>query len=130
MMKTEAMDKYVKSFIDRFKVANDISINNQAVKDIAYHLVNPTQLVVGVENWTGLGHISAKTNGDLTLFNYKPQAQFEGRWNPYEMVCRGLIINNKTGGVVARPFDKFFNWGEGGETDRRKSKPCFGKNGR
>lgn len=60
------------------------------------------------------GYISRKGKGDLWLFNYNPRTQYEAMWTPETMMCRGLIINHKTGEVVARPFDKFFNWGEGG----------------
>lgn len=49
---------------------------------------------------------------DLLLLNYRPEVQYKGLWTPLELVCRGLIINRFTGEVVARPFDKFFNWGE------------------
>lgn len=67
----------------------------------------------GFDDWKSLGNVYTKKNGDLLLFNYTPEAQFEARWNFLELVSRGLIINAKTGEVVARPFDKFFNWGEG-----------------
>ena len=70
-------------------------------------------LVDGFEDWGGYGRIYTVTKGDLTIFNYRQTAIFDGRWPFLERVSRGLIINNKTGGIVARPFDKFFNWGEG-----------------
>jgi RNA ligase len=50
------------------------------------------------------------------VLNYTPAAACEAEWTPWECLCRGLIINRKTGEMVARPFDKFFNWGEGGRT--------------
>jgi RNA ligase len=68
----------------------------------------------GETDWSQYGHVYTKEQGDLILFNYTPQAQYENRWNFFERVSRGLIINRKTGEVVARPFDKFFNWGERG----------------
>ncbi|MBE9117751.1 T4 RnlA family RNA ligase [Lusitaniella coriacea LEGE 07157] len=63
-------------------------------------------------NWRDFGYISVGECGDLRIFNYTAKAQFEGRWNYLETVSRGLILHAKTGEVVARPFDKFFNWGE------------------
>lgn len=51
------------------------------------------------------------TNG-LILFNYSNAAQFAGRWNYFERISRGLILDRRTGEVIARPFDKFFNYGE------------------
>lgn len=71
-------------------------------------------LVVSGDDLSQYGHVYQKTRGDLTLLNYSQAAQFEGRWNYLERVSRGLIINHVTGEVVARPFDKFFNWGECG----------------
>ena len=51
---------------------------------------------------------------NLLLLNYKPKVQYDNLWTPFELMSRGLILNKKTGEVVARPFDKFFNWGENG----------------
>ena len=73
-------------------------------------------LVDGFDGWEGYGRIYTVTKDDLTIFNYRQTAIYDGRWPFLERVSRGLIINNKTGGIVARPFDKFFNWWEGGRT--------------
>src|SRR5690606_552618 len=53
---------------------------------------------------------------DLLVFSYNVMAQYGENWNFFERVSRGLIINWKTYEIVARPFDKFFNWGEGERT--------------
>lgn len=47
----------------------------------------------------------------LTIYNYTPKTQFEKMWNKVTKQCRGLIVHDD-GTVVARPFPKFFNWGE------------------
>lgn len=70
-------------------------------------------LLLGVTDWKKYGEVYTRTRGDLILFNYLPSAQYERRWNWFERVSRGLILNRLTGEVVARPFDKFYNWGEG-----------------
>ncbi len=67
----------------------------------------------GCDDWSEFGNVNVKKLGDLTLFNYSAKAAYEKRWNYFECVSRGLIINHETGEIVARPFDKFFNWGEG-----------------
>ena len=77
---------------------------------------------VGFTDWKRYGDVATKTNGDLMIFNYTAAAQFAGRWNFFERVSRGLIIDRATGAVAARPFDKFFNWGEGGRTSTAKIK--------
>lgn len=48
---------------------------------------------------------------DLKIYNYTPKAQYERMWNDVTMNCRGLIVDG-TDLVVARPFKKFFNYGE------------------
>lgn len=60
--------------------------------------------------------VSIKESGDLILLTYKACVQFDNLWTDFEIACRGLIINRKTGEVVARPFDKFFNWNENNRT--------------
>lgn len=67
----------------------------------------------GFTDWKRYGNVSARRHGDLIIFNYTSFAQFEGRWNFFEQVSRGLILHAQTGEVVARGFDKFFGWLEG-----------------
>jgi RNA ligase len=47
------------------------------------------------------------------IHNYTEKAQYESAWNPVTLACRGLIAG-LDGGVVARPFGKFFNYGQPG----------------
>jgi len=56
--------------------------------------------------------VKVRRQGDLALLGYTARAQYAGRWNWIERVSRGLILNVATGEIVARPFDKFYNWGE------------------
>ena len=63
-----------------------------------------------------------KEKDNLVLLNYKPEVQFDNLWTPIEIVCRGLMINKKTGEIIARPFDKFFNWGENNRITTSKIK--------
>lgn len=66
----------------------------------------------GFTDWKSLGDVRSVEQDDLILFNYTNAAQFANRWNWFERQSRGLILNRETGEVVARPFPKFFNWGE------------------
>jgi len=68
----------------------------------------------GFSDWKHFGEVAVVNEEDLSLFNYTTKAQFDDRFNFFESVSRGLIINRITGELVARPFDKFFNWGQGG----------------
>jgi RNA ligase len=51
---------------------------------------------------------------DLAILNYTDTCAFERAWNNITTTCRGLIYNVATGEVLARPFPKFFNYGEPG----------------
>lgn len=57
------------------------------------------------------GRISEFRDGELSIFSYTNAAVFSSSksWNNYEKTCRGLILNNQTGEVIAKPFDKFWN---------------------
>lgn len=46
------------------------------------------------------------------IYNYTDHAMWDRVWNPVTTKCRGLIVDKITGDVLARPFDKFFNYGE------------------
>lgn len=48
---------------------------------------------------------------DLLIWNYTQECQFAKAWDDYTMMCRGLITDSE-GNIIARPFKKFFNWGE------------------
>lgn len=48
----------------------------------------------------------------LMIANYTEQAAFSRDWNDVTRMCRGLIWDDATGEVLARPFPKFFNLGE------------------
>ena len=71
-------------------------------------------IVSGFKDWKSFGDVGTRLNSDgsLVIFNYTVMCTYKRRWNWFERVSRGLILNTSTGEVVARPFDKFFNWGE------------------
>lgn len=48
----------------------------------------------------------------LYIANYAEKTAFERRWNDVTRLTRGLIWNDKTLEVLARPFPKFFNFDE------------------
>lgn len=49
---------------------------------------------------------------DVRIFNYSQVCQYEKAWDDVTRQCRGLIMNVKTGEILARPFPKFFNYQE------------------
>lgn len=60
------------------------------------------------------GYIRQARHPSLPLVSecYTKQTMFERAWTHETRTCRGLIWNIETGDVIARPFSKFFNWGE------------------
>lgn len=48
----------------------------------------------------------------LTIWNYSIDTQYTQNWNSITRQCRGLVTEDTTGKIVARPFQKFFNLGE------------------
>lgn len=51
-------------------------------------------------------------SGDLELFSYSIECQFEGSWNKYNLLARGLVLCPQQKKVVALTYPKFFNYGE------------------
>lgn len=51
---------------------------------------------------------------ELAIYNYTEQCAYHGNWDEVTLTCRGLIVNRETGEVLARPFRKFFNYGQTG----------------
>ncbi len=80
----------------------------QSIEDIAQLCKS------GCSDWRAFGDVKASVKGRLIQFNYTDQAELNNRWNYFERVSRGLIIDAETGEPIARPFDKFFNWAQGG----------------
>lgn len=61
----------------------------------------------------------------LTILNYTERCQYErGLWNEVTTQCRGLIHDDK-GNVLARPFRKFFNYGQSEAPALNLSEPAI-----
>lgn len=61
------------------------------------------------EGYVRVGHHDTEP---YVILNYTEKAQFGKVWNEVTRQCRGLIVNNETWEIIARPFPKFFNWGD------------------
>lgn len=59
------------------------------------------------------GWVRVQTNEDdtLSIYNYTELSQYKRFWNSVTLNCRGLILDNDMN-IVARPWKKFFNFGE------------------
>ena len=92
-------------------------------------LFHPNQLRDEIE----AGYVSARPHPldpSLVICNYTHQAAYDHRWNNVTRACRGLIAQlgddpDDLDGpeIVARPFEKFFNYGEHLTNDELPSIP-------
>ena len=48
----------------------------------------------------------------LDIYSYGRACVHENKWDDVTRKCRGIIVNRDTEEVVARPFEKFFNFGQ------------------
>jgi RNA ligase len=47
-----------------------------------------------------------------SIYKYSAETVWRKNWNTVTMASRGLIVNDETGEILARPFAKFFNYNE------------------
>ncbi|GAB1694129.1 RNA ligase [Krasilnikovia sp. M28-CT-15] len=59
----------------------------------------------------GNGHVRMQRHPErpYVIYNYTEVCQYSGAWTPVTLACRGLVVDESTGRVLARPFPKFFN---------------------
>jgi len=50
--------------------------------------------------------------GHISSFNFSKSVFYDGKWTELSKVARGLFLDNSTGQIVGRGFDKFFNYRE------------------
>ena len=71
-----------------------------------------TDLFPGDDLWTAIeaGHVTRKTHPTLPLsiLTYSPVCQYDNIWTPVTMACRGLVVDDSAGEIVAFPFPKIF----------------------
>jgi RNA ligase len=72
-------------------------------------LFSTDELEKAIEN--GYVRVNPHPDAPLVILGYTEKAQFDRMWNDVTLNCRGLIIDHD-GFVVARPWKKFFNFGE------------------
>lgn len=77
-----------------------------------YDLVDRGQLSAAID----AKHVrqQAHPSEPLAILNYTEACVYEDGWNATTLLCRGLIYNTESNEVVARPFAKFFNYGQPG----------------
>jgi len=71
---------------------------------------------IDVQAYTSHPHVLTRRKDGLAIFNYDHGCTYEKAWDDITKSARGLIVEEATGEVIARPFQKFFNLGEAPET--------------
>lgn len=59
----------------------------------------------------GLVRVQMSPDGRLRILNYTEQVIYTRAWTDVTRRCRGLIVD-ADGAIIARPWSKFFNYGE------------------
>lgn len=68
-----------------------------------------------------LGRVTAHRQNGLVGFKYSMNTIYTGDWDDVTLNARGIVFNEKTGEIVARPFKKFFNYQEFWDLDGNPS---------
>jgi RNA ligase len=58
----------------------------------------------------GFVSISHHPTLPLAVYNYTRKAMYDYLWNDVTRYTRGLIVNTETDEIIARPFEKFFDY--------------------
>jgi len=67
-------------------------------------------LIANIE--AGLVRVQTHPVLPYKIYNYNEQVQYGKKWNEVTLNCRGLILDDNYN-IIARPWKKFFNLGEG-----------------
>lgn len=76
-------------------------------------LIDPTELQCEIDG----GWITRKTHPTLPLsiYTYSRACQYDRHWTPATIRCRGLVVDDTDGRIVAHCLPKFFNHAEHGQ---------------
>jgi RNA ligase len=80
-------------------------------------------LLAGLQSEISAGNVHEQAKGDLRLYCYSRQCQYERAWNAINEMARGLVLDVAAKEVVATPFPKFFNIGERAANDNFPALP-------
>ena len=100
-----------KSFIDQWEIHNsvyripeDVTKNNDEISNAEIHDV--------IEYMRASKYIGEKSFGNISSFNFTRGAFQDKVWDGMTTKARGLYIDTEHEQVVARGYEKFFNYGE------------------
>jgi len=87
-------------------------------------MLHPARAIPFARLWTGLqaaraaGTVAMRYDAGTgrSLWCYTTRCVYEGSWDEFTVLARGLVLHESSQQVVATPFPKFFNSGERGQT--------------
>jgi RNA ligase len=83
-------------------------VSTSAVRPVTLlaDVLDPAELAAAVE----AGHVRTQRHPErpYAIYNYSEACVYANAWTPVTLTCRGLIVDETTGVVLARPFPKFF----------------------
>ncbi|HET9517706.1 MAG TPA: RNA ligase [Actinoplanes sp.] len=84
-------------------------------------ILDPAELAAAIE----AGHVRVQRHPErpYVIHNYTEACVYADAWTPVTLACRGLIADETTGEVLARPFAKFFNHEQAGAPELRLDAP-------
>jgi RNA ligase len=84
-------------------------------------VLDPTALASAVE----AGHVRVQRHPErpYVIHNYTEACVYANAWTPVTLACRGLVVDESTGEVLARPFAKFFGYDQPGAPELRLDAP-------
>lgn len=68
-----------------------------------------SELCAGLQAAVAAGTVNMSVNGNLALFNYSKDCQFNHSWDAFTILARGLILDTVAQRIVALCFPKFHN---------------------
>lgn len=100
------------SYIER-RAEKESSGDSSSLSKRVYEISNMSS-IAPKEEWDKMleeGYVKATTYNGVTSWKYTFKTTSENNWNPVTIASRGLITA-EDGTILARPYKKFFEWGE------------------
>ncbi len=99
-------DSFIKEWFKPLEAESSLSSGVTYLDVIA----SPEDFALAVEE----GRVSRQRHPDYpySIYKYSQMTTYKHDWDDVTMASRGLVVDDETGEIIARPFSKFFNHNE------------------
>jgi len=106
---TEKKNKFMEEILEANKSAN-ATVNIDDAKTFIDAIATQEEFDAAYKNQ----EVSRQRHPEypFSIYKYSQSTTFSKNWNKITRASRGLIVNDETGEILARPFPKFFNYSE------------------